>query len=123
MSINLMGTVVYSHEASPTWNINTYIQTLQQQEGFTPREIFWRVWSVVNTLLCDQCHRYFQCSDLMGCPYHPLGLTHHLGSGDATYECCSQPVAQFTVFPSSLQVLAINAVAIDNTMPVEPKGT
>ena len=99
-----MGRVVYKHEVSPTWNINTYIQGLQQQDDLTPRDIYWRMWSLVNTLQCDQCHTPFQCADFMGCPYHPQATSDPSGGSTPTYPCCSQPVAKFSLFSSPLQV-------------------
>ena len=104
MTIDSMGRVVYSHEVSPTWNINSYIHTLQQQEALPPRDIYWRIWSLVNTLSCDQCQAPFQCCDLMGCSYHPQGLSLSGSAGVATYLCCSQPATKFSLFPSSQQV-------------------
>ena len=101
LSICTSGKMVYSHELCPSWSINSYIQSLQQTDGLTPRDLYWRIWSLVNMLQCEECHTPFQCCDLMQCSYHPEGTPCHSKNGKATYPCCSQPAAQFSLIPSA----------------------
>lgn len=93
LSISGSGKMVYSHEICPSWSVNSYIQSLQQADGLSPRDLYWRIWSLVNLLQCETCHSSFQCCDLMQCPYHPEGT---LCSG-TTYLCCSQRATQFSL--------------------------
>lgn len=110
LSIHTSGQVVHSHKRSTSWNINTYIQSLQQQDGLSPRDIYWRVWSLVNTLQCSQCQAIFQCGQLMGCPYHPQGAVSSTLNG-LIYPCCSQTAMQFSMLPST-QVGVLHSVYV-----------
>lgn len=98
LSINVSGKVVYNHEVSPSWSINAYVQSLQQTHGLTTRDLYWRMWSLVNVLKCEQCHASFQCCELTRCPYHPQRALCSTKNGPA-YSCCSQPAAQFSLIP------------------------
>ena len=66
LTVDRTGRVVYSHEADSSWDINKHIQSLQQREGLTPRDIYWRLWGAVNTLTCVQCR---QVSTAAVCSY------------------------------------------------------
>ena len=91
---------MYNHKRSETWNINSYIQSLQQQGGLSPRDVYWRVWSLANVLKCSECQASFQCSQLRGCPYHPEDMVSSPQSGQI-YPCCSQSPTHFFLLPST----------------------
>ena len=95
--------MVYQHERIATWNINTYIQSLQRHEGLSPRDLYWKIWSLVNTLKCEECHTTFQCSDLMRCPYHPGNILFL--DECPYYSCCNQIATKFSLLPHLLVCL------------------
>lgn len=104
LAVDRHGGVVFNHERTESWNINHYLQSLQKQEGLTIRDIYWRLWGLVNSLQCQRCNCTFQCSDLPLCPYHPhLEMVTPTLSGDhlATprHSCCQRPVLGFSTLP------------------------
>ena len=104
LSVDRHGRVVFNHERADSWNINHHLQSLQKLEGLTPRDIYWRIWGIVNCLQCERCSCYFQCSELPLCPHHPQPVMvkpsysgEHLTS--PLYSCCKRPVRGFSTLP------------------------
>ena len=103
------GRVVFNHERSDSWNINHHLQSMQKQEGLTVRDIYWRLWGLVNWLRCDHCHCNFQCSELPLCAHHPQPVMvtpsysgEHLST--SLHSCCRRPVLGYSTLPH-VQVL------------------
>ena len=106
LSVSRSGQVVYNHEPSPSWDINHYLQSMQQQEGLTPRDIYWRLWGVINILQCSNCHTVFQCCELPSCAYHPQSVVITTAPGGESlarplYMCCKRPVNGFSTISRS----------------------
>ena len=94
LSVNVFGKIIYKHERSLMWNVNSYIRSLQQSEGLTPRDLYWRLWGVINMLYCDKCHSHFQCWDLKGCRYHPNSSQINIAT-----ECSCSRNTGFVILP------------------------
>ena len=104
LSVDRYGCVVFNHERADSWNINHHLQSLQKHEGLTPRDIYWRLWGLINWLKCEKCGCYFQCSELPLCVHHPQPVMvkpsysgEHLSS--PLYSCCKRPVLGFSTLP------------------------
>jgi len=96
LSVNVFGKIIYKHERSLMWNVNSYIRSLQQSEGLTPRDLYWRLWGIINMLYCDKCHSHFHCWDLKGCRYHPNSSQ---GAGSLASECSCTRNTGFVILP------------------------
>ncbi len=104
LSVDRNGRVVFNHERADSWNINHHLQSLQKQEGLTPRGIYWRIWGLVNWLRCERCGCYFQCSELPLCAYHPQPIMikpNHSGEHVTSplHSCCERPLRGFSTLP------------------------
>ena len=68
-----------------------------------PAPPMYRVWGVVNTLVCNQCRQLFQCRHLrQHCRCHPLSPTPGLkGSSGLVYACCGRRQQSFRLLDTS----------------------
>ena len=51
--MNKQGELVYVHERDTSWDINDYLVELKQ-ELKTWRDVYWRLWGLVNFLECTR---------------------------------------------------------------------
>lgn len=108
LNIDVLGKITYKHERSLMWNVNSYIRSLQQSEALTPRDIYWRLWGIINMLLCEKCHTHFQCWDLKGCRCHtnPNSLT---GRPEVTRsECSCSGESSFAILPQQKVIIHVS---------------
>ena len=101
MTINSKGQLTYSHVKDKSWDVNDYLIGLKSQLK-TWRDVYWRVWGIINFLTCSRCGETFPCTELGHCKYHSepvqFGAVLADGSSNAavgTHGCCGQKVLRF----------------------------
>jgi hypothetical protein len=79
----------------PAWDVNDYLVGLRMQ-GLSWRQIYWRIWSLVNGLYCVRCKQTFQCVNFSKCAYHPCSAVYDSLSGPTgMYPCCQTKTLRF----------------------------
>lgn len=91
---------MFSHLRDMTWNHDRYLED-QYQACQSWRKIYWRVWGLINSLVCTTCGINFSCCDFTRCPYHKENITfpstdqtenvHKPGS----FACCGTKAYKF----------------------------
>ncbi|KAI0220956.1 hypothetical protein LSAT2_027582 [Lamellibrachia satsuma] len=109
MTVDLEGQLTYSHMRDPEWDINDFLIELKCQLH-TWRDVYWRVWGIINYLQCARCGEHFPCTNFGHCLFHPIaasfdgttttplsdGSTVSLGSAAVGhYVCCNQVILRF----------------------------
>ncbi|KAF6026467.1 KIAA1841 [Bugula neritina] len=101
MLVNRQGELVYVHERDVSWDVNDFLVDLKQDlKGW--REVYWRLWGIINWLYCSRCKRAFQCCELAGCLHHKDKAVFQadvmlgkLSGAVGTYLCCGERVIRF----------------------------
>lgn len=127
VSVSEAGEVVYHHQMDPQWEVNSYLSQLLAR-GRTIREVYWMVWGVVNTLVCNRCGQLFQCRLLQQhCRCHPLSPTPGLeGSSGLVYPCCGrrqQPFRLLDTPPDGCQLSDHCVTAVNGAAGTSDVGT
>ncbi|XP_072024179.1 SANT and BTB domain regulator of class switch recombination-like [Amphiura filiformis] len=100
MSIDGRGNISYHHQRDTNWDINEFVLRIRN-ELKSWREVYWRLWGVVNCLTCSRCKQVFACSELGHCCYHPepakfnSSLETHMSNAIGMYGCCEQSTLRF----------------------------
>ncbi|XP_052832585.1 SANT and BTB domain regulator of class switch recombination [Octopus bimaculoides] len=107
LSVNEIGELVYNHDTDMTFDINEFILALKSQM-VTWRNVYWKLWGLVNYLHCTWCNEMFPCAHFGHCPYHPEEpqfqtaagrdgetVSSKLVSPIGHYPCCNQTVCRF----------------------------
>ena len=66
MNIDRKGELIYYHNPDSSWDVNDYLCELKN-ELKTWRDVYWRVWGVINYLSCSRCGETFPCAELGQC--------------------------------------------------------
>ncbi|XP_067928576.1 SANT and BTB domain regulator of class switch recombination-like [Watersipora subatra] len=101
MLVDRYGSLLYVHERDASWDVSDFLIELKQ-ELKTWRDVYWRLWGIINYLNCSRCGKPFQCYELAGCFYHKDVALYQsdvmLGKFNGavgTYICCGQQVIKF----------------------------
>lgn len=99
MTVDKQGSLIYCHVRDKTFDINDYL--LEQKVLLKSwRDVYWRVWGIINYRMCSRCHETFSCSELGHCKYHPEMPRFDTEEGMppssvGTYPCCHQKTLRF----------------------------
>ncbi|KAJ8312380.1 hypothetical protein KUTeg_009753 [Tegillarca granosa] len=98
ITVDKRGKLMYCHIKDNSFDINDYLLELKTQLK-NWREVYWRIWGLINYLTCTRCLETFPCTEFGHCKYHPEpprydnegGLSQCIG----TYPCCHQKTLRF----------------------------
>lgn len=98
MTIEKRGKLTFCHTRDQNFDVNDYLLELKGQLK-TWRDVYWRIWGMINYLTCTRCKEVFPCSDFGHCKYHPepprfdneTGINSCIG----TYPCCHLKTLRF----------------------------
>ncbi|XP_032622629.1 SANT and BTB domain regulator of class switch recombination isoform X1 [Chelonoidis abingdonii] len=105
INIDQHGNIIYVHKRDKTWEVHEYLISLYEKLK-SLRDVYWRLWGIINWLSCSRCNQSFLCTEFSHCQYHtqPVlypGVASALGtSGTGIYPCCNQKILRFD--PTSL---------------------
>ena len=74
MTVDRQGHLTYSHTRDPDWDINDFLLELKSQLH-TWRDVYWRVWGIINYLQCTRCGSHFPCTNFGHCLFHPISAS------------------------------------------------
>ena len=63
MNIDRKGNLIYYHVRDGSWDVNDYLCDLKA-ELKSWREVYWRLWGLINYLSCSRCGETFSCTEL-----------------------------------------------------------
>eukprot|EP00756_Hemistasia_phaeocysticola_P007754 Hpha_TRINITY_DN14384_c0_g1::TRINITY_DN14384_c0_g1_i2::g.86698::m.86698 len=92
--ITFHGNAVSEHCPDHHWDVNAYLAKLRCRR-LSWREIYWRVWALVNYDYCRSCGRHFTYAELGHCAYHVALPSFSQGSSVGVYSCCGAEVRRF----------------------------
>ncbi|TFK01421.1 small nuclear ribonucleoprotein G [Platysternon megacephalum] len=104
INIDQHGNIIYVHIRDKTWEVHEYLISLYE-ELKSWRDVYWRLWGIINWLSCSRCNQSFLCTEFSHCQYHtqPVlypGVASALGtSGTGIYPCCNQKILRFDPTP------------------------
>ncbi|XP_030413703.1 uncharacterized protein KIAA1841 homolog isoform X1 [Gopherus evgoodei] len=104
INIDQHGNIIYVHKRDKTWEVHEYLISLYE-ELKSWRDVYWRLWGIINWLSCSRCNQSFLCTEFSHCQYHtqPVlypGVASALGtSGTGIYPCCNQKILRFDPTP------------------------
>ncbi|XP_054978446.1 SANT and BTB domain regulator of class switch recombination isoform X1 [Sorex araneus] len=99
-NVDRHGNIIYIHIRDKTWDVHEYLNTLFE-ELKSWRDVYWRLWGIVNWLTCSRCNQAFRCIEFSHCQYHseiviyPSTASTLNTVGTGIYPCCSQKVLRF----------------------------
>ncbi|KAM9155534.1 SANT and BTB domain regulator of class switch recombination isoform 2-T2 [Pangshura tecta] len=104
INIDQHGNIIYVHIRDKTWEVHEYLISLYE-ELKSWRDVYWRLWGIINWLSCSRCNQSFLCTEFSHCQYHTQPVLYHgvasaLGtSGTGIYPCCNQKILRFDPTP------------------------
>ena len=63
LNVDREGRIVYVHSVDKHWDVNDFLLDLKQ-ELKTWRDVYWRLWGIINFLNCTRCNQHFSCAEL-----------------------------------------------------------
>ncbi|GAX75181.1 hypothetical protein CEUSTIGMA_g2625.t1 [Chlamydomonas eustigma] len=81
------GTQAGRHVPDPEWRLQQHLQDLRAQQ-VTWRQVFWKLWSVLQVLYCHRCLQYFPACDVGTCSVHTEEPVYQVGRTSGRYPCC-----------------------------------
>ncbi|XP_060079266.1 SANT and BTB domain regulator of class switch recombination-like [Ylistrum balloti] len=98
MTVDKRGRLSHCHVKDKSFDVNEYLLELKAQLK-SWREVYWRIWGLINYLSCTRCGELFPCAEFGHCKYHPEPPRYDnesgLGSCIGTYPCCHQKNLRF----------------------------
>eukprot|EP00948_MAST-09A_sp_MAST-9A-sp1_P003818 g3818.t1 len=95
--IDFHGNAIARHKPSENWNLNKHVQSLRSDSNkpMTWKEIYFKMWGLLNVLKCEVCGKCFQVTEINHCAYHPKPA--HILSGDNAgyFPCCGAQALKF----------------------------
>ena len=82
------GKVVSTHSPEKNFDFIGYLNFLAKSNNW--KDIFWRIWSLFQTFICQKCGLDFPGSQVSNCRYHRLELQRNFGQNKGFYPCCNQ---------------------------------
>ena len=92
--ITFNGDSVSAHVVDTNWDVNAYLAA-QRAKRFTWKEIFWRIWALVNDDICKVCGRHFVIAEIGHCCFHLSLPTFKSGNAIGVFPCCDSVVQRF----------------------------
>jgi len=120
--IDSRGNLSYSHERDKSWDVNDYLLNLRSSLK-TWRNVYWRIWGIINHLYCTRCEEVFPCAEYGSCSFHPqqpvfnddASLAHKAGY----FPCCNALAIRFNpVNRSKGCMLRDHLVELEEKQPV-----
>eukprot|EP00698_Gefionella_okellyi_P001586 TRINITY_DN11514_c0_g1_i1.p1 TRINITY_DN11514_c0_g1~~TRINITY_DN11514_c0_g1_i1.p1 ORF type:complete len:640 (-),score=128.82 TRINITY_DN11514_c0_g1_i1:1537-3456(-) len=94
--IDFHGNVLAQHVQERSFDRNAFVETLHLKRKMSWKDVFWRVWAMVQTLRCITCGQQFVLTDLGHCAYHPHSALFAEGENTGSHPCCGMQVARFS---------------------------
>ncbi|XP_048752588.1 SANT and BTB domain regulator of class switch recombination-like isoform X3 [Ostrea edulis] len=98
LTIEKRGNLTFCHTRDQNFDANDYLLELKGQLK-SWRDVYWRIWGMINFLTCTRCKEAFPCSDFGHCKYHaePPRFDNETGiqSCIGTYPCCHLKTIRF----------------------------
>ncbi|KAK0045577.1 hypothetical protein Bpfe_024943 [Biomphalaria pfeifferi] len=99
MTIDQNGQMTYSHVVDSTFDVNDYVLELKSTLK-TWRDVYWRLWGMVNYFTCVRCGEAFPLTEFGHCVYHPELARYENEPGSVTscvgiHPCCHQRAIRF----------------------------
>lgn len=63
LNIDSKGNLFYNHIKDATWDLNEYVLELKNTLKHW-RDVYWRLWGIINYLNCSRCGEIFPCAEL-----------------------------------------------------------
>ena len=63
LNVDREGRIVYVHAVDKQWDVNDFLLELKQ-ELKTWRDVYWRLWGMINYVKCSRCNLFFPCAEL-----------------------------------------------------------
>eukprot|EP01065_Artemidia_motanka_P013986 TRINITY_DN1791_c1_g1_i2.p1 TRINITY_DN1791_c1_g1~~TRINITY_DN1791_c1_g1_i2.p1 ORF type:complete len:857 (+),score=161.05 TRINITY_DN1791_c1_g1_i2:405-2975(+) len=92
--ITFHGNAVSEHSPDNHWDVNAYLARLRCKR-MSWREIYWRMWALVNHGHCKACNRHYSYAELAHCAYHVSLPSFPQGASVGVYPCCGAEVRRF----------------------------
>lgn len=92
--IDFHGHVIAQHVADRFFDLNGFIQFMNNQKTVKWKDIYWKIWARLINFECVKCESKFVGSELSYCRYHPSTVSQgqkpkfQYGSNKGTYPCC-----------------------------------
>ncbi|XP_062589863.1 SANT and BTB domain regulator of class switch recombination-like isoform X3 [Saccostrea cucullata] len=98
MTVEKRGRLTFCHMRDQNFDVNDYLLELKGQLK-SWRDVYWRIWGLINYLTCSRCKEVFPCSEFGHCKYHaePTRFDNETGmySCIGTYPCCHLKTLRF----------------------------
>uniref|UniRef100_A0A2C9LIL3 SANT and BTB domain-containing protein n=1 Tax=Biomphalaria glabrata TaxID=6526 RepID=A0A2C9LIL3_BIOGL len=99
MTIDQNGQMTYSHVVDSTFDVSDYVLELKSTLK-TWRDVYWRLWGMVNYFTCVRCGEVFPLTEFGHCIYHPELARYDNEPGSVTscvgiHPCCHQRAIRF----------------------------
>nr|CAB3258853.1 uncharacterized protein KIAA1841-like [Phallusia mammillata] len=104
-TIGRKGDLQHKHLPDRSWDVNFFIVQLYE-ELHRWSLVYWRLWGLVNNLVCSRCGNTFQLCEFGQCKYHTERAQYQVSTGSPSdtplggYPCCEQETFRFD--PSGL---------------------
>ena len=92
--VTFHGESLSEHIVDVNWDISLYVVNLRTQR-LSWKEIFWRLWAIINDDVCKVCGRHFVIAEIGHCCYHESLPRFEAGSSVGIFPCCSVEVQRF----------------------------
>ena len=94
--IDYNGQVIAQHVADRFFDLNGFIQFMNNVKQVKWKDIYWKIWARLITLECTVCDSYFVGSELSQCRHHSQKPKFLFGSNKGTYPCCGGQALRFS---------------------------
>jgi hypothetical protein len=78
------------------FDLNGFIQYMNNQKNIKWKDIYWKIWARLVTLECTVCESNFVGSELFHCRYHSQKPKFQYGSNKGQYPCCGAQALRFS---------------------------
>eukprot|EP01063_Lacrimia_lanifica_P016387 TRINITY_DN22962_c0_g1_i1.p1 TRINITY_DN22962_c0_g1~~TRINITY_DN22962_c0_g1_i1.p1 ORF type:complete len:735 (+),score=238.76 TRINITY_DN22962_c0_g1_i1:84-2288(+) len=92
--ITFNGESVSEHVIDPHWDVSMYLAQLRAKR-LSWKEIYWRLWSLINDDVCMVCSRHFTIAEIAHCSYHEYLPRFEANSAVGVFPCCGVEVKRF----------------------------
>lgn len=93
------GQLLFFHAKDQTWDKMKYVENLYE-EYKSWRQVFWKIWGMINVLHCCVCEKPFACCDFELCRYHTQSCCYSEDDDKnvGNFQCCGQKSWKFNLF-------------------------
>ncbi|KAI9101965.1 hypothetical protein DFS34DRAFT_612197 [Phlyctochytrium arcticum] len=98
LSVDRGGELKAFHQHDASFDINSFVAGLYL-EGLSWKDMYWRIWGILNHLECSTCHETFACADYASCFRHTQQVSFPPGEAiKGYYSCCGAEEHRFNPF-------------------------